>query len=139
MAKPQAREPSTGALFNRMQAAVSQGRLSEAADVFDRQQGRGSPPTTLLRARVYLKKREYARAIEFLNDANLSDWPRAHDAERLMLLGIAHSRTNRFTEADEYFQRASSGGQELIRSGELAYWRGRRYLEERRPLDAELH
>ncbi len=53
-----------------------------------------------------------------------------------MLLGIAHSRTNRFSEADEYFERACLHGQQLVASGELPYWRGRRYLEEHRPVDA---
>jgi DNA-binding CsgD family transcriptional regulator len=124
-------------LLRRMQDDVDQGRFSEAANLFDQHAAQAPREAALLRAWIFLKKRDYARTIKLLNAPDLGRLTRAQDAERLMLLAVAHSRSNRFAEADEYFDRAASTGAELIRSGELAYWRGRRYLEERRPQDAE--
>jgi tetratricopeptide (TPR) repeat protein len=117
-----------------MREAVDEGRFSDAASLFDLQPATAPADAALLRAWVFIKKRDYADAIKLLND--IGNVTRAQDAERLMILGVAHSRSNRFSEADEYFERAAEDGTELIRTGELAYWRARRYLEERRTEDA---
>jgi DNA-binding CsgD family transcriptional regulator len=131
--KSQPRQSPT-VLLNRMREAIDEGRFSDAASLYD-QQRPNAPAAALLRAWMYVKKRDYAQAIKFLND--LSSLTRAQDAERLMILGVAHSRSNRFAEADEYFERAAESGAELIRTGELPYWRARRYLEERRLQEAQ--
>jgi DNA-binding CsgD family transcriptional regulator/tetratricopeptide (TPR) repeat protein len=136
MPTPKVRETSPGALSERMRATLSEGRLSEAAQMFDRQQKAQSSEAALMRARIYLKKRQFGDAIEFLNHVSDGKLSRAQSAEALMLLGVAHSRANRFAEADEYFERAASHGQHLVARGELQYWQGRRFLEEHRPLDA---
>jgi DNA-binding CsgD family transcriptional regulator len=119
-----------------MRAALSAGRLAQAAQMFDEEPGRRSSDAGLLRARIYLKKRKPADAIQFLNRLSDAKLSRAQSAEALMLLGVAHSRANRFAEADEYFERASALGEQYVASGELSYWRGRRYLEEHRPVEA---
>ena len=136
MPTPKPRAVPSGALSARMRAALSAGRLAEAAQIFDEEPKGRSPEAALLRARIYLKKRKSADAIQFLNRLSDAKLSRAQSAEALMLLGIAHSRANRFAEADEYFERAGLYGQHLVASGELPYWRGRRYLEEHRPVDA---
>src|SRR5579864_8874794 len=97
--KSQPRQSST-VLLKRMREAVDDGRVSEAASLFDQQRANAPGDAALLRAWMYVKKRDYAQAIKFLND--LSSLTRAQDAERLMILGVAHSRSNRFAEADEY-------------------------------------
>jgi DNA-binding CsgD family transcriptional regulator/tetratricopeptide (TPR) repeat protein len=136
MPTPNTRETSPGALSNRMRAALSEGRLSAAAQMFDQEEKGRSSEAALFRARIYLKKRKFGDAIEFLNHLSDGKLSRAQSAEALMLLGVAHSRATRFAEADEYFERATSHGQQLVASGELQYWQGRRFLEEHRPLDA---
>src|SRR5947209_18084782 len=101
---------------SRMRVAVSEGRLSDAIELFERQKS-AAPETALLRARIHLKKRNYAEAIAFLNRITARSLTRAQSSEALMLLGVAHSRSNRFTEADEYFERAASLNQKFTESG----------------------
>lgn len=138
MSKSQIRaELSAGALTTRMAAVYDAARFSEAARLYDEHQARAPVPAGLLRARIFLKMRQHGEAIEFLNGSHFNRATRAQNAERFLLLAIAHSRSNRFTEADEYFERAAANGPDLTRTGELAYWRGRRYLEQGRPEDAQ--
>lgn len=121
-----------------MRDAMDRGDLSEAAHMFEQSAQPASIEAALLRGWVYMKKREYAQGIAFLNNRALEKLTSSQEAQRLLLLAIMHSRSNRFSEADEYFDRAAARDPALVADGELPYWRGRRYLEERRPDDAQL-
>ncbi len=90
----------------------------------------------LLRARIYFKTRAYSQAIEFLNGQRFRDLTPRQQAERYVLLASTHSQSNRFAEADEYFEQAAALEPNLLPDEELAYWRGRRYLDERRLKEA---
>ncbi len=139
MAKSQAR--ASYALLDRMRAAVDNGLLSEAADIFDRDAHSASADMGLLRAWIYFKTRAYSAAIEFLNGPRFRDLTPRQQAERYLLLAVTNSQSNRFAEADEYFDRVAALEPHLLPDGDLAYWRGRRFLDERRTKEAaqQLH
>ncbi len=116
--------------FSDMRRAFSEARFSDAAMIFDAHAKRAPVEAVLLRSRTYLKLLDNPGAIAMLTSLNpLSE--KAHEAERLMLLGAANSRSNRFKESDDFFARAAKSEAHLFFPAELPYLRGRRFLEER--------
>lgn len=124
-----------GAAFQEMRAAFSEARFSDAAAEFDNAKDPLPWEATLLRARISLKTDHAPHAIALLAE------PRSHldardEAERLMLLAVAHAASGRFEEADEFFERAAQAGGSRLFPAEFPYRLGRRYLESREPTRA---
>jgi DNA-binding CsgD family transcriptional regulator len=136
MAAARTRIASPGTWITDMRSALCAARLSDAARLYDEHRPSAVPQATLMRARVYLKQRDYAAAGELLINARFSHATSEEQAERELLQGVAQTRARSFEAADECFERAASYGNTVAKSGELAYWQGRRYLEEFRPRDA---
>ncbi len=115
-----------------MRHAFAEARYTDAAALYDSASGQVPFEATLLRARISFKTQEYPHAIALLSSPP-TDLNNALEAERLMLLAVAQSRTNRFDEADEFFAHAELAGARNLFPAELPYMRGRRFLEERQP------
>ena len=124
------------ALLDRMREAIDQARLSDAADLFDRQAAQASVDPMLLRARVYIKKERERRSdrvleqIRFRPTYVIPGRAKALAARDRALSNKSLCRGRRVLRARRVARR------KLIQNGEIPYWRGRRYLEEQRPEEA---
>lgn len=120
-----------------MQTAIGEARVKDAAALYDRKPLQ-DPDAVLLRARVALKQQQPREAMQLL--LRLKHLEPGREAQRLMLMGVAESRVNQFEAADNYFDRAGNVPKCSL-GAELPYWRGRRYLLERRSDEAreQLH
>ncbi len=117
-----------------MRHAFEDARFSAAASQYDTHRREAPFEATLLRARIYFKQPDYPAAIAILGGAPQPD--KTFEAERLMLLAVAYSRTNRFDESDELFGRADGAGASRLFPSEFPYLHGRRFLEEHKPARA---
>lgn len=122
--------------FKSMQRAYYEARFSEAAAEYDASRS-SDPAAALLRARISLKMEDCPAAIKLLSSLSVRG-RKDLEAERMMLLAKAYSRSNLFEEADEYFDRAEQSGAPELFPVEFPYLRGRRFLEERQPKNARL-
>lgn len=121
------------AWLKEMRRAFYEARFSDAAAMYDGSRGMGAPyESVLLRARIYLKHIDAANAIVLLSTSP-KQIEKQLEAERLMLLGVAHSRINQFEEADEFFARAEEKGASTFFRVEFLYFRGRRFLQDQKP------
>ena len=118
-----------------MRRAHDEARFSDSAALFDQHAADAPPATRLLRARIYLKTQNAPQAIVFLTSIP-SKLTKSLEAERLMLLGVAHARVGRFDDADSFFDQAVKAGAVELFPVELPYLKGRRFLEERRSKEA---
>lgn len=113
-----------------MSADYAAARFTDAAAVFDRNARQAPAQAVLLRARICLKRSDAAGAIRYLTQAKTED--NAAQAERLMLLGAARARMERFPEADEDFAEALALAKApALRElrAEIAYRRAVRYVQ----------
>lgn len=120
-----------------MSSAYYAVRLKDAAAVFERHVRQAPLEAVLLRARIYLRHDDAAAVVGLLSDRKTSD--PSQQAEIVMLLGAAHARMKRFSDADEDFdlalehaKRAKNG--ELL--AEISYRRAIRYVLEQRGAEA---
>lgn len=120
-----------------MSSAYNAVRLKDAAQVFDRHTRQAPLEAVLLRARIYLRQDDAAAVIGLLSDRKTSD--AGQRAETVMLLGAAHARMKRFSDADEDFEAAlayakTAKNAELL--AEISYRRAIRYVLEQRGAEA---
>lgn len=118
--------------LDHMRRAFADARFSDAAIEYDDHKANAPWAATLLRARIHFKALEYPDAIALLSSPP-KRLEKSLEAERLMLLGVAHSRTNQFDNADEFFTRAEHAGAAKLFPVEFPYLLGRRFLEARQP------
>lgn len=88
-----------------------------------------NPERILLEARLRQYQDAAPEMVGLLSGAHF-DEP-MHEAQRLLLLAIAHTRLAEYHAADEYFERASESAARLNDgdlNAEIAYRRGRRYM-----------
>lgn len=89
----------------------------------------GEPERVLLEARLRQYQDAAPEMVGLLSGASFDDPSR--EAQRLLLLAIAHTRLAEYHAADEYFDRANEFAARLNDgelSAEIAYRRGRRYM-----------
>ncbi len=110
-------------------------RFKDAAAVYDAE-ALESPPAEamILRARAYLKSDEAPAAIGLLE--RIPPGSDALHARRSMVLASAHAQIDSYAVADELFDAAAAAASQMHDSelaGDVAFYRGQRYVFERRP------
>lgn len=132
--------PSSPDWLAQMRALLAQSRLKSAAGLYDEHKAEAPAEATLMRARIHLKRKsEHLEAAALLRES----WPTGaspqETAERELIFGIVETRSRGFDAADEHFARAGELNPSLRKTGELAYWIGRRFCEALEPETARIH
>jgi DNA-binding CsgD family transcriptional regulator len=134
MAKPQVKS-SADAWLDAMDAHFKAGELSAAGALFDEHITGAPYEAVLLRARIYLKRHNYAKARSLLESCRAPVRASRANAQREVFLGTAYARSGRYDAADHHFQSASAVA-ERIGDPDLppwiAYHRSVRYAIEHR-------
>ena len=124
-----------------VESALNDARLAEAEALISRMpSGMSSPGRLLAEARLRHLQDNAPAVIGLLSGESFKDaWD---EAQRALLLAIAHTRVNEYAVADEYFEAAqkhADGFDDRELQAEIAYRRGRRYGAEKNLAAAREH